>query len=103
MINIFKELKIVLPKSIKFLIRTLKRKDMLAFCISLFIVFFCLIDVLCKSTFSVNCVVLFSSTVALTCIFLYIFDFVNGIKNWINRPKVYSQAVRATVGIPKKR
>lgn len=75
---------------------------MLAFCISLFIVFFCLIDVLCKSTFSVNCVVLFSSTVALTCIFLYIFDFVNEIKNWLNRPKVYSQTVKATIGIPKK-
>ena len=75
---------------------------MLAFCLSSFIVFFCLIDVLCKSNFAVNCVVLFSATVALTCIILYIFDFVNEIKQWINKPKIYSQSVNVSVGVPKK-
>ena len=43
-----------------------------------------------------------SATVCLTCTILYIFDFVNEIKDRINRPKVYSQSTKVTIGIPEK-
>ena len=103
MINIVKEIKINILHSVKFLIRVYKRSSMFAFSLALFVVFALLSDYFCQFEGFRLIVVECSATVSLTCIFLYIFDFVNGIKNWLNRPKVYSQAVRVSVGIPKKR
>ena len=47
-----------------------------------------------------------SSTICLTCIFLYIVDFIkfvsNEIKNRSKKAKTYSHGIKVSVGIPEK-
>ena len=106
MINIVKEIKIDILKGVKFLMRVYKRDAMFSFSLAIFIV----------SAFSIyyshkvagfRLIVLeCSATVCLTCIFLYIFDLINGIKNYFkqrgSKEKVQECCTRVTVGIPKK-
>lgn len=79
---------------------------MFAFSLALFVVFALLSDYFCQFEGFRLIIVEGSATVALTCIFLYIFDFVNGIKNCLkqraSKEKIQSNTLNVTVGIPKK-
>ena len=82
MINIVKELKINILNSVKFLMRVCKRGTMFAFTLSICIVLALSMHYLDQST---GCrLVMFecSSIVCLTCIFLYIVDFIKAIKKF---------------------
>lgn len=83
MINIVKELKIEILKGFKLLIRVIKRKQMFAFSLALFIV----ISLFPEQTgdYSIVRYILLqaSAVVALTCSILYLFDFVAFLKLFI--------------------
>jgi hypothetical protein len=105
MINIVKELKINILNSVKFIMRVYKRGTMFAFTLSI-----CIVLALSMHYFGnfdgFRFVLLeLSTAICLTCVFLYIVDFIKFIIKSIKRPKkvkTYSNAIRVTVGIPKK-
>lgn len=79
---------------------------MFAFFLALFVVFALLSEYFCQFEGFRLLVVECSATVCLTCTILYIFDFINGIKNCFkqrgSKEKVQECCTRVTVGMPEK-
>jgi hypothetical protein len=74
MMNLIKELKIDIVKGLQFLFTVCKRGFMFSLALSLFIVFFCLKNILCKGEPCTDWIVFISAVIFLTTVFLYILD-----------------------------
>ena len=97
MINIFKELHIEIWKGLKLLFRVIRRKEMLAFSLAILIVLMYDFTNIVHLTGARYILFECSSVVALTCAFLYLFDFLKWIKNFCTQEKSYKSFTRVSV------
>jgi hypothetical protein len=101
MINIVKEIKINILNSVKFLMRVCKRGTMFAFTLSICIVLALSMHYLDQSA---GCrLVMFecSAIVCLTCIFLYLVDFIKAIKKFFKHLEEKRKFKRYAKTLPK--
>ena len=102
--NVLNELNIKILIPLKSLLQRITKVDTLLFCISLVLVYTPIY--LLKIEFNtILWIISIALAIAVAIIFSYIIDFIKFIIKSIKKPKkvkTYSNAIRVTVGIPKK-